>query len=337
VSLFKLGSGYKMSNAQYSPSVVIPVDDDRLNLINILKALEKQSFKNLEIIIVESGDFDKTKIVVERFKKKLNISLYRQKGRGLTEARNEAFYRAKGNIVVFVDADVKPTSKWLKELVASFEADSKVGGVGGPSLMPKTIMNRRDLTEYLVSQRALSITKRIIRNIFFKIFLEGDPYSINKFFKSGAYSVGSMIPEIIERLPSPVKVDFLDASNMAFKANLMKEIGGFDTGFKGLGEYSEPDVCFKIKSKGYSLVFNAKAVVYHYPSYAQTHSSKSHAYNRGRNFSRFLKRYFIHRLTVEAFVYALFFNFYHAYKALKDRDPTWFYCVKGFIVGLEGR
>lgn len=85
---------------------------------------------NLEIIVVSDGSNDKTSEIVESYSDKGVISLHNPERAGKTAALNRGVARAKGEIIVFSDANPMYNSEAIKKLVRNF-ADPTVGGVTG--------------------------------------------------------------------------------------------------------------------------------------------------------------------------------------------------------------
>lgn len=56
--------------------------------------------------------------------------------------------------------------------------------------------------------------------------------------------------------------------NMSYKKKVLLEIGGFDTNYIGNAVREESDVSFKLRKKGYKILYNPEACLYHlfYPS-----------------------------------------------------------------------
>jgi len=109
-------------------SVVMPGYNVEKTVGENLEALLKQTngFKEkVEVIFVDDGSRDKTVEVVKRF----GVRVIKQKHAGPAVARNKGMRAAKGRIVIFLDADCKISSNWLKEIVKPFK-DGKVAGVG---------------------------------------------------------------------------------------------------------------------------------------------------------------------------------------------------------------
>lgn len=94
-----------------------------------IEALIKQNYpkRNYEIIVVDDGSTDKTVDIVKKFK---NVKLIKQKHKGPAAARNLGVKHAKGNIVLFTDADCVPSKNWIKNMVKPFK-NKKIVGVSG--------------------------------------------------------------------------------------------------------------------------------------------------------------------------------------------------------------
>lgn len=93
-------------------SVIIPVYNVEKYLRLCLDSVINQTFKNIEIIIVNDCSPDNSAAIIEEYRKKddrfVLISL--EKNLGLGEARNEGIKIAKGKYIVFIDSD-----DWVKE------------------------------------------------------------------------------------------------------------------------------------------------------------------------------------------------------------------------------
>ena len=110
-------------------SVVIPAYNEYTNLHNnfykIKKATERIT-KDCEIIIAEDGSMDGTSELAEKFRKKIKknkefVHLHADKRLGRGKALNRAFKKAKGKIVLYMDADLATDMKDLPNLVKEVE------------------------------------------------------------------------------------------------------------------------------------------------------------------------------------------------------------------------
>jgi glycosyltransferase involved in cell wall biosynthesis len=97
-------------------SVIIPLYNGEKTIVNTLKSLEVQTYQDLEVIIVNDGSDDKSEQVVANFLKNSasNIPYYflSQSNQGAPSARNHGYRQAKGDYLLFLDADaiLKPNA-----------------------------------------------------------------------------------------------------------------------------------------------------------------------------------------------------------------------------------
>ena len=98
-------------------SIIIPSYNEHDVISDCLRSLWEQSYKGLEIIVVDDGSSDKTWEVLSRLKmknKKLNI--FRKVHEGPGPARNLGAEKATGKILVFVDSDMTFESSFIEKL-----------------------------------------------------------------------------------------------------------------------------------------------------------------------------------------------------------------------------
>lgn len=109
-------------------SVIIPTYREEENIERCLKSVKNQDFEGdkIEIIVVDSNSHDKTRAIAKKYADKVvNI-----KGRGVSKARNVGAQKAKGEILLFLDADTLLDSRFIAEMYESF-ADSNVVCISG--------------------------------------------------------------------------------------------------------------------------------------------------------------------------------------------------------------
>lgn len=87
-------------------SVIIPVYNSDKYLNRCLYSVSKQSYTNLEIIIVDDGATDNSAEIIDSFCKKDNrFHRYHNKNEGQSAARNFALEKATGSLIAFLDSD----------------------------------------------------------------------------------------------------------------------------------------------------------------------------------------------------------------------------------------
>jgi len=92
---------------------VIPAYNEESYIKDCIKSLQIQSFTPLEIIVVDDGSTDRTVAVC----KALGVKVLRQSHKGPGAARNFGARVAKGNILVFADADMVFDRLYVEKLV----------------------------------------------------------------------------------------------------------------------------------------------------------------------------------------------------------------------------
>lgn len=99
-----------------SVSIIVSVYNEEKYIAACLDSLLKQNYSPMEIIVVDDGSTDNTKKIVKRYSK---VNLPEQKHLGTALARNYGVKFAKGEILVFVDADMKFEDDFIYHLVKS--------------------------------------------------------------------------------------------------------------------------------------------------------------------------------------------------------------------------
>lgn len=108
-------------------AVIIPTLNRYEYLADVLRDLEKQSYKNFEVIVFDQSDnFD------EAFYKQfsLNIKLYHQKEKLLWTARNNAVKSTYAEYLLFFDDDSRVNEDWIAEHLKCldfYQADISAG------------------------------------------------------------------------------------------------------------------------------------------------------------------------------------------------------------------
>ncbi len=112
----------------HSVSIIIPVYNGSKTLKLCLESVFNSYYRNFECIVVDDHSIDNTVMIAESFDTKI-IKLPRQ--RGVANARNRGAEVARGNILLFVDADVTIYPDSLEKVVKDFEENPDVSAVFG--------------------------------------------------------------------------------------------------------------------------------------------------------------------------------------------------------------
>lgn len=99
-------------------SVIVPVYNTEKYLSKCLESIINQSYKSIEIIIVNDGSTDCSEHVILDYQKKdSRIHYFYKENGGLSSARNFALKFAKGDYLLFVDSDDWIDENLIKECV----------------------------------------------------------------------------------------------------------------------------------------------------------------------------------------------------------------------------
>ncbi|SER83474.1 glycosyltransferase family 2 protein [Lachnobacterium bovis] len=114
-------------------SVIVPVYNIEKYIKKCVKSIERQTYENIEIILVDDGSTDKSGIICDELAKSdKRIRVYHQQNKGLSEARNKGIKEAKGEFLSFVDGDDVVFSKMYEKMLETLlisDADFAVTGV----------------------------------------------------------------------------------------------------------------------------------------------------------------------------------------------------------------
>lgn len=98
-------------------SVVVPVYKVEKYLRRCIDSIIFQSYKNIEIILVNDGSPDNCPRICDEYAMKFsNVYVIHQKNRGLSAARNTGIEASKGNYITFIDSDDFINNNMLMEL-----------------------------------------------------------------------------------------------------------------------------------------------------------------------------------------------------------------------------
>ena len=109
-------------------SVVVPAYNAQDTLDMCLAALQSQTVDpdRYEIILVDDGSTDRTVEIAEQY----GVRLIRQPNAGPAAARNRGAQAAKGQILLFTDADCAPAPDWAEHMAGAFREPNVAGAKG---------------------------------------------------------------------------------------------------------------------------------------------------------------------------------------------------------------
>lgn len=113
-------------------SVIIPVYNVDKYLKKCIDSMLNQTYKNIEIILVDDGSTDTSGFICDQYKEKNdNIIVIHKKNEGLGYARNSALKIASGKYVTFIDSDDYADNDLIMNLMKGViydQVDTCIGG-----------------------------------------------------------------------------------------------------------------------------------------------------------------------------------------------------------------
>ena len=253
-------------------TVGIPTRNRSSVLEECLLTLTRQTRKPDEVFVCNDASTDDTETILnlyrERFSK-IGVALHFytfpfQQRQAI--CRNFIASHAIGDILAFLDDDVLCPEGWLASLVPPFDQGDAIGAVGGPAIV-------------------------VDKNFDFcsDIIYDHNPKSLHRFSRYGAHKgyFHCWVPDSIR------ESDFLCGGNMAIRKNVFQEVGSSDVRLKGHCQAEEVDLFIRIKRRGYKILYEPRALVYHrYHQSGARPSPRIYWYYSGYNHMMFLLKHF---------------------------------------------
>lgn len=164
-------------------SVVVPARDAAHTIGSCLEALLAQSASPgwYEVIVVDDGSSDETRDVAERKR----VKVLSQGHEGPAAARNRGVAEARGEIVLFTDADCVPAANWLDEMIKPFQDQEIVGVKGAYRTRQRGVVPRFVQWEYEERYQRMA---RLPRIDFIDTYSAG--YRRDVFLRAGGFDTG---------------------------------------------------------------------------------------------------------------------------------------------------
>jgi GT2 family glycosyltransferase len=112
-------------------SIIIITRNSAATLGACLASIHSQSYTNYEIILVDNGSADETLRLVDSSKVTV---LTNPQNLGFAKGNNQAFAIAKGEFILFLNADAAIERDYLEHLIPQFRRDSKLGALASKIL-----------------------------------------------------------------------------------------------------------------------------------------------------------------------------------------------------------
>ena len=110
-------------------TVIVCAHNEERALPACLHALLAQTRPPDELLVVNNASTDETGAVARQIR---HVRVVDEPRKGLVVARETGRVEARGNLLVYVDADCRPPLTWLERIDRHFERDPDLVALSGP-------------------------------------------------------------------------------------------------------------------------------------------------------------------------------------------------------------
>ncbi|MEM0478187.1 MAG: glycosyltransferase family A protein [Candidatus Caldarchaeum sp.] len=155
-------------------SIIIPALDEERHISACIESLLTQDLEDTELIVVDNGSKDKTPLIVEKYAEKKTekirlIKLERNIGPG--GARNIGAREARGEILVFLDADMIFPPNYVRKLIDPILRNEALSTVHSEELVANTVnpwVRVQGQTKKSMQSREGEVFRAIRRDVFMR-------------------------------------------------------------------------------------------------------------------------------------------------------------------------
>jgi len=306
-------------------SVVIPTFNRVDDLRRCLDSLMAQTVAPDEICVIDNGSTDDTLELLKRYP----VRVHSAPRVPLSRLFNLGWQTTQAEFIAYLNDDSEVVPEWLARIDQTFAAFPQAAVVGGPTIAMREQEIYR-MYQTLIRSRVLAWLAR-----FYDRFIhEGRLFDVGAYSESGAYSIGGSLRECLKQeVPFPVAL--LSITNMVIRRSVLEAVAGFDESFHYA--HIDGDLFLRLGKAGYILVFDPKAVVWHYVN--PTGLTRS-AFVLGRDLAHLYRKHPPPRSAMgwlRFIANIVSFNLFWVYKAWTTRRPDALAGISGFAAGALGR
>lgn len=206
-------------------TVMIPTLNRPGAIVDTVGDMLAQTHDAFEIVVVDASP-DENQSLTRQAQLDQRLRVFRIPPRGTCFARNTGVRRARGEVVVFLDDDVRVRQRDFLNKHAEEYADPTVGGVGGRVLDANTQLNRQQTGPVC----RVTATGRIFANAT----------SLTR-----------------QDINAP------RGGNMSFRRQIILQVGWFDEQFRGNAMREETDFSLRVVQAGWRIVYQPAATLTH--------------------------------------------------------------------------
>lgn len=127
-------------------SIIIPIYNSSSYIEKCVNSVLKQTYKNIEIILINDGSTDNSLDIIKNISSKNNnVKYYTQKNSGVAKTRNRGIKYSNGDYVMFIDNDDYIDSNYVENFVKELDDDTDyiIGGYRRVDLKGNTLYSKK--------------------------------------------------------------------------------------------------------------------------------------------------------------------------------------------------
>jgi glycosyltransferase involved in cell wall biosynthesis len=235
-------------------SVIIPCRNKLGTIGAVLRTLAGQSFpaSDFEVVVVDDGSTDGTRELVRKLAETESLRVVVEELPHVdvcpARVRNAGLARARGEIVIFVDADVLVGPDFVAEHVAAHRASATDAAVIG-YIHAYPLEASKRAPEVLQAPPIDQVLDRLPE------LLRADP----KRWQDGREAHYRIWPDL-----GPMPWWFFWSGNSSVRRQVAEAVGGFDTAFRNWG-YEDIELGYRLWKRGLAFALHRPAWGFHYP------------------------------------------------------------------------
>ncbi|NGP87944.1 glycosyltransferase family 2 protein [Fodinibius halophilus] len=230
------------------------------HLKNYFPSVAETDYPNFEIILADNASVDGSKAWVREHYPEVKIAEF-DKNYGYCGGNNRAVPHADGDILLFLNNDVRVEPDWLNALAECFEHNPKVAAA-----QPKMLSDQQP-SHFEYAGAAGGFIDQF-----------GYPFCRGRVFDTVEKDEGQYNDDS--------NIFWASGAALAIRKDIFNELGGFDEDFEFHME--EIDLCWRLWNNGYKVRYCANSTVYHLGGGSLAMGSPRKVYYNYRNNLRML-------------------------------------------------
>lgn len=190
---------------------------------------------DVEIVVADNASSDDSADILQKHFPEVRI-IHNEKNEGFAKGYNVALQQVNATYYVLLNSDVEVTEGWIEPVIAMMERDNSVAAA-----QPK-IRSWHQRQQFEYAGAAGGYIDRF-----------GYPFCRGRIFQH--------IEEDHQQYDDEVEIFWATGACMFVRADVFHESGGFDEDF--FAHMEEIDFCWRIRQRGYKVMYNPHSVVFH--------------------------------------------------------------------------